>query len=176
MEKIFYTDDNLPSQETLRAILRSEFGIEEDIVRGKNGKPYLKSEQIFFSLSHTKNRLFIAFSNENVGLDAEHVDRKTNFMPILKKFSAEERNCSASTQDFLRLWTKKESVIKYLGGSIAADLKKIVCKNEKAYYNGKELSHVFTELSFDGYILSIFGKRFQNVIPTIYQFTKENTL
>ena len=167
MEKIFYTN-NVRSEEALKSILSNVYGIEEEILRTPNGKPYLKSERIFFSVSHTQNRLFIAFSSENVGIDAEYEERNSNFLPVLKKFSAEEKNLIRSERDFLRLWTKKESVVKYLGGSIAKDLKKVVCPYEKAYYDGKELPCVFTELAFDGVLLSVYGKSFQEIIPTFY--------
>ena len=166
MEKIFYAD-NFPrsSDEAVKEILSTIFGIDEEIVRSKNGKPYLKSGKLFFSVTHTKNRLFIAFSSENVGIDAEHKTRKTNASALMKKFALEEQNSISSSADFLRLWTKKESVVKYVGGSIVKDLKKIVCLHDKAYFDGKELPCLLTELEFDGYILSVCGKNFQGVAP-----------
>ena len=169
MEKIFYADNfSNPSEEAVKEILSKIFGIDEEIVRNENGKPYLKSEKLFFSVSHTKNRLFIAFSSENIGIDAEYKFRKTNYSALMKKLSIQEQNFVSSPLDFLRLWTKKESVVKYMGGSILKDLKKIVCLHDKAYFDGKELPCVLTELEFDGYILSVCGKTFKALPQRIY--------
>ena len=169
MEKIFYTDNfQPPSKEAVKEILSKIFGIDEEIVQNENGKPYLKSGKLFFSVTHTKNRLFIALSSESVGVDAEHKTRKTNCSALMKKFTLEEQNSLSSPTDFLRLWTKKESVVKYMGGSIVKDLKKIECLHEKAYFDGEELPCHLTELEFDGYILSVCGKIFQGVTPQIY--------
>lgn len=165
MEKIFYADKiAYPSSiEAVQKILSSVFGINSKILRTKNGKPYLPQGDLHFSVSHTKDRLFIAFSSENVGVDAEKVDRKIKYSAILKKFDKTEQSSVFSTEDFLRLWTVKESVVKYMGGSIASDLTKIAYRNGKIFYDGKELPCVITQLTFEGYILSFCGKNFQNV-------------
>ena len=99
MEKIFYTnkDNYATSEEAVTYILKTYFQIKDvEIHRNKNGKPYLSTIQstqptMFFSVSHTKDTLFIIVSDKNVGIDGETKDRKINFAPIVKKFPKSEQ-------------------------------------------------------------------------------------
>ena len=92
-----------------------------------NGKPYLTNAPYEISLSHTKTHYFLAVSALPVGVDAEQLERNTDYAPILKKFTKKERDGVQNQRDFLSLWTAKESVIKLLGGTLSRDLRKTVC-------------------------------------------------
>ena len=130
MEKIFYTDKSAyPDSETaVRRICSEYFNIENAVIlRNENGKPFLSNPPtpLFFSVSHTENALLVAFSDENVGVDVESLSRNVDYAPVLSRFAPEERKEILSKADFLRFWVAKESAIKWLGGSLAHDLRKI---------------------------------------------------
>lgn len=163
MEKIFYADKNVfsDSEVALRKILSVFFGIEEaEFYRNENGKPYLKNvDGLFFSVTHTAQILFIAFSDQNVGIDAELLSRDVKLPLLLRKFSPEERNEILSVQDFLRHWTVKESVVKWLGGTLARDLNKITYTKKQLRYGQVDIPVRVTSTFFKEHILTICSER-----------------
>ena len=163
MEKIFYTTRTAYSDtnKAIKALLAREFGVENaHIVRSETGKPYLAEleQRLFFSVSHTNERLFIAFSDENVGLDAEYAERSVAYQAIVKKFPVDERKEILSSSDFLRHWTVKEAAIKWLGGSLAHDLYKLSYTNDNLLYGEVALPRVYIR-TFEKYILALCGER-----------------
>lgn len=164
MEKIFYTDKSnyLSSEEAVRYVFSEFFGIEKPkIVRNENGKPFLKGceERIFFSVSHTDKRLFIAVADENVGLDAEALSRSVDYLPILRRFPAEERVEIRSKEDFLRHWTAKESAVKWMGGTLANDLGKIGFIKDRLFYGAIEFPVFLVFFERDGHLLAVCSER-----------------
>lgn len=145
MEKIFYTDTSAyPDSETaVRFVLEKYFDIRRaKLQRNEHGKPYLEKGRelsLFFSVSHTENKLFIAVSDENVGIDAENLARQVAYAPILRRFHEDEKRQIRSSADFLRFWTAKESAVKWLGGSLANDLQKIRLVDDRLFYDAVEL-------------------------------------
>ena len=166
MKKIFYTDKSLyPSSETaVREILFQYFQIPNaTILRTKNGKPYLENSQkhsLFFSVTHTNEKLFIAVSNREIGIDAEEKNREINYRAVIKKFSALEQADIQNKEDFLRLWTIKESVIKWLGGTLALDLKQIRLERGTVFYNDAPLPVTISTLEKDEHILNVCCETF----------------
>lgn len=165
MEKIFYTDKSAypDSQTAIRCVLSEYFNLKNvEILRNERGKPFLVNGNelsLFFSVSHTENRLFIAFSDENVGIDAENLTREIDYLPIMKRFSIEERKEILSPADFLRHWVAKESAIKWLGGSIARDLHKLRFVENRLFYGEIEIPAHLIFHSFENYILAICSER-----------------
>ena len=76
MEKIFYADKSaFATDAALKKILMEYYGKSApEILRTENGKPYVENGP-FFSVTHTNNRLYIVFSEEEIGLDAESITR-----------------------------------------------------------------------------------------------------
>ena len=169
MEKIFYrkVSDFSSSADAVKNLLTERFNIPSPVIKKtENGKPYLQNPCIglHFSVAHTGNALFIAFSDENVGIDTENIYRESNYPPIVRKFSVEEREEIYSKEDFLKHWTVKEAAVKWLGGSLSQDLKKLVYAKEKLYYEGLELPVRITVKHFDEYLVTVCGERdFSNV-------------
>ena len=165
MEKIFYTDKSAypDSQTAVKHVLSEYFNLKSAAMeRNEHGKSFLvngKELSLFFSVSHTKNKLFIAFSDENVGIDAEDLSRQIDYLPILKRFLPEEREEILSPAHFLRHWIAKESAIKWLGGSIAHDLHKLHFVENRLYYGEIELPANLVFHSFEHYILAICSER-----------------
>lgn len=179
MEKLFCAELSAFSTSTdaVLFILREYFHIQNaTVVRNENGKPYLENtgERIFFSVSHTKEKLFIAFSRENVGIDAEQLDRDVNYPPILRKFPAEEREEIKSKEDFLLHWTVKESAVKWLGGTLAKDLNKLCYARNTLSYNGLDIPTCLTTRFLDGHVLTICCERDFSNVPVLYYNISQN--
>ena len=129
-----------------------EAGISSyEILRGQNGKPYLKGEKIHFNLSHTEGFAVVCLSDTEIGVDCEKIDPA--FAPKIEAFSKRyflENELSYlkkndfSPSCFFEIWTKKEAMIKRdgLNGSY---LKKL-----------DTTKHSFEIIKIDEYIISIF--------------------
>lgn len=158
MEKIFYADKSaFATDAALKKILIEYYGKSApEILRTKNGKPYVENGP-FFSVTHTKNRLYIAFSEEEIGLDAESITRVPYYETIVKKFSPAEQEEILNAEDFLRHWVVKESTVKYLGGTLAQDLYKLHYAKGNLSYNEQPLSVQINLLRHEEFILSVCG-------------------
>lgn len=175
MEKIFCVNPSAfaSTDEALRRVLADYCGVTNaKIVRGENGKPFLENERLFVSVSHTAGKLFIALSDENVGIDAESTARKPDYLPIVKKFTAEERKEISSSYEFLRYWTVKESAVKWLGGSLSRDLNKLRFVDGKLFYGEIQLPAFVAFPLFEGFIIAVCGERdFSDVSIIITEYS-----
>lgn len=161
MEKIYYADASAfeNTETAVLFILKKYFGVTTaKIVWGDNGKPFLDIP-LFFSVSHTKERLFIAFCDINVGLDAEQCNRKTDYLPIIKKFHPQERKEITSNEQFIRHWTVKESAVKWLGGSLAKDLSRLRFYQNALFYGDIQIPATLTFLQIDEHFISVCSER-----------------
>ena len=119
------------SYELCRDMLFSYFNIENPIVqKTQNGKPFIDKVGVFFSISHTKNRVYCAVSDRNIGIDAEFLSGRsdTQIQKFANRFFLENeiefvKKKEFSEEAFLEVWTKKEAYIKMKGSTIA-DVKK----------------------------------------------------
>lgn len=109
--------------------------------KSKNGKPLLGDHPEFhFNISHTRNAIAIAFSNNEIGVDVELI--KPVDLAIANRFftsSEQEYITSHDNPDyaFYEVWTKKESYIKYLGTGLSTPLNSfnVLDDNLKAMMN-----------------------------------------
>ena len=164
MEKIFYTkqSDYASTDEAVIKILQDHFQIPSPkISRTESGKPYLAnpSTDLFFSVSHTNGVLFIAFCDENVGLDVEKAFRQVKYLPILRKFHESERKEIHSSKDFLRYFTAKESGVKWLGGTLGKDFVALRLNGKTLYYKDTPLPVCVCQREFEGYILTVVAEK-----------------
>jgi len=101
----------------------TRFGLDDNlsIEYSPNGKPFIRDWNFRFNISHTDGCLFIAFSDGEVGIDAE-VIRPFDRRIAEKYFSEKELAFVAASQDkneaFTRIWTRKEAYVKYTGKGI----------------------------------------------------------
>ena len=105
----------------LRYALRgADGGLLPEILREKNGKPWIPGEPAF-SLAHTRTMALCAVSDEPVGVDAETI---RPFRPGVARLSlqAAEQAWVAAQPDFdrafLTLWTAKEAYVKLTGAGL----------------------------------------------------------
>ncbi|MFE6869799.1 4'-phosphopantetheinyl transferase family protein [Kitasatospora sp. NPDC057692] len=103
-----------------------------DCGKGDHGKPFLPDHPgIEVSLSHTKGVVAAAAAHRPIGVDVELTDRGGTLLDVAPRVLAEAelrrvREHADPAQAFLRLWVRKESLIKIgrttLDGLAAVDL------------------------------------------------------
>lgn len=92
---------------------------------GKNGKPYLKNGDVFFSISHSGKYVICCISESEIGCDIEEI---RDYNPKVGKrfFTPKEYELLSNkeTEDilFAKLWTLKESILKKEGTGISGGL------------------------------------------------------
>ena len=84
-----------------------------NFIKDKNGK--WSTDNFKFSISHTKNVVAIAISNQEVGIDIEEKNRLNNSSDNLKAKILHKKESVKSDLELLELWTKKEAIYKYIG-------------------------------------------------------------
>ncbi|MBO4421908.1 MAG: 4'-phosphopantetheinyl transferase superfamily protein [Clostridia bacterium] len=107
----------------------AEYGADPETValyKNEFGKEYIKDRQIFYNVAHTKELVCSAVSETEVGVDCETV-YDIDYGPLSKRFftPAEHEKIMSSTDplhEFFRIWTKKESYVKYTGEGFARPL------------------------------------------------------
>ncbi|MDY2880561.1 MAG: 4'-phosphopantetheinyl transferase superfamily protein [Candidatus Borkfalkiaceae bacterium] len=119
------------SHEMLFHILKTYRGLtaeERDLTFNENGKPSLGADYPYFSITHTTGLVMVALSDRPVGIDAEKTGRKlSGYRALTERFFAEEERLKIGSDfDFLAVWTKKESAVKFFGGDVTAWLSRIV--------------------------------------------------
>ena len=125
----------LKSYVMLRKMLES-MGLSHPFSFEKNehGKPFLKDHpDIHFNLSHCKNGIAVAVSDQPVGIDIESY-REVSESLIRYTMNEEERRIIQMSDDpvrtFTEYWTKKEAVFKLRGTGITKGLHNLLDGNE----------------------------------------------
>ena len=128
---------------------RLRFGAE------RGGKPYLEGSRLHFSVSHSASLAVCALSDAPVGADVEKVREMPDAAMLADRFfSADEaaavRSANDPSRELLRIWTRKEALIKREGKGIDAVL------------SGIDVSGRFTEreMTTDGetYLVCVTGE------------------
>ncbi len=114
-ERLYNKNDALLSA-TAGLMMKKVLGVTEDgMVRyGEHNKPYLEQGP-FFSISHSRRYSVLAVSENEIGIDIE-MHEGPNEKLCKRCFTEEEQKfVGLSEENFLRLWTAKEAVLKFLG-------------------------------------------------------------
>ena len=149
-------DENMSSKEhrelehtvtysLLKDMLMEHFGIDNPtILKTENGKPYIDTEGVHFSISHTCGLAACVVADTPVGVDCEVVATKAPYeiQKFAKRFFVENEislleKGGFSSLDFFKIWTGKEAVIKKLGSNMS-DLKIIDTTKENLIYSYKK--------------------------------------
>ena len=96
----------------LDRILKEVYKIENREIEFINKKPYLKTREKFFSISHSGKYIVIAFSDNECGVDIEII-KDRNFTTIAERMGFE---CK-TLDDFYIEWTRYEAEYKLGCGS-----------------------------------------------------------
>ena len=116
--------------------------------------------------------MIIAFSNSSLGVDIEEV-KDIDITALSKRFfhTMENRfilNSKDMQSAFFRIWTLKESYIKWKGGSLPRDLQKFYIEIKEnsieAYEEGIKVEKLFTkEFRIDNYFVAVCSGK--DIIP-----------
>lgn len=90
-------------------IARQIYDVKQREIEYRNGKPFFKSNEIFFSISHSNDIVLVAFNNKNIGVDVEYMCSR-NYKKIMDRY--EQKNSNPSRKEFYRFWTFHEAEIK----------------------------------------------------------------
>lgn len=142
--------------------LLMESGYQKDeIIKDEKGAPKLKKQKnIFCSLSHSKEYVSCAISDQAIGIDIQEM-REGKRERISKRFfhKKEQELCNQNTsiELFYKIWTSKESYVKMLGSGLAGNMDSFYLDMEKESIcscDGKQLASVSFK-SYDSYMLCI---------------------
>lgn len=109
------------------ALLRQVPGFDAAcLTRTEAGKPYLKDrKRSHFNISHSGRWVVIAWGDSPLGIDVEQIQMDQGKEALARRFFRFDEQAyvfSASGEDrakrFFRIWTMKESYLKYLGTGI----------------------------------------------------------
>lgn len=151
----------------LKQILKDEFQLnisDDDFGKNENGKPFLKKSNLYFNLSHSNEYLIIAFGKIALGIDIEKRKNINSEMLSKRFFHPKEYQFVQAQKDteeaFFRIWTLKESYIKWKGGSLPADLQKFrieITKNSlRAYETDRKVDKIFIkEYKKEDYFIAV---------------------
>ena len=129
--------------------------------KNESGKPYAKGCPIYFNISHGGDYVVCAFSSAPVGIDIEAI--KPVDLTIARRYFVmrEYRALLAqpNRQDyFFRLWTLKESYMKWLGGGMAIPLDSFYIKTGETITvtdSNRIAQPFFKEYQVPGYKLAV---------------------
>lgn len=118
---------------TADALLRYALGTGAYTVeKMPRGKPYLKEYPgMHFNLSHSGAWVVLAWSDREVGVDVEKHREDTDIRKMADFCLAPEERAYVLAREeeekglFFRLWTQKESYLKYLGTGISGALRRV---------------------------------------------------
>lgn len=120
------------SQGGLRKVLSYYLGVSPEDVnlyRRERGKPFVEGGPEF-NLSNTLGRTFVVVSRAEVGLDLEGIERKVRADELADKFYFPDEAAAChrlphpdKERLFLRLWVRKEAMVKLSGEGIYIGLR-----------------------------------------------------
>ena len=103
--------------------------LEIPLISPPGKPPQLPESMGYLSFSHCIDGLFIGWSEKNIGVDIERIDRSFEAQKILNKvFSKQEQKIFKKIKAenynkfFLSHWVRKEAAIKWQKGSISKDI------------------------------------------------------
>ena len=132
--------------------------------KNKHNKPYLIEIGKFFNISHSYEKVVLALSDEEIGIDIEKIlnpnlkiiDRF--FTEMEKKYIFMDNNYIKIKERFYIIWTLKESYLKYKGTGLSEKLSSfnidIINYHIKIIKKNKELLIKLGYKKIDDYILS----------------------
>ena len=131
-----------------------------EIIKNKFGKPYLKANDMYFNISHTKAIGVAVIEKDECGIDVENI-REYNDLIACKICSRAEYEFLDKTAKkdyyFTALWVLKEACLKCLGRGISIPMNKInFIKDNNLCLNIEGLN--FDLLDYQGSIIAICRK------------------
>lgn len=169
IKKHFVKSETLKRKESVAAkallckLLEAQFGLTDFTVDcDKNGKPFIVGSEICFNLSHSGNYALCALGDEKVGCDIQQI-KEYNSRVVKRFFTENEFDCLEKCDEkalaFTRLWTLKESALKFSGEGISGGLDRY---DFSGYYNDGSFTLnglCFNTLELTGYAMSVCSQK-----------------
>lgn len=134
---------------TLRLLLSKYINKKpEQIIFYKNkyGKPFIKASSLKFNISHSKEKLVVAISECEVGVDIEYIDINFDIDDIMGIVLSENEKSFIKTlkpelqrKQFFLYWTQKEALLKAIGTGINIDLNTLEINSSTAVNNNYKI-------------------------------------
>ncbi|MFM1602653.1 4'-phosphopantetheinyl transferase superfamily protein [Helcococcus ovis] len=143
----------------------------DNLCKSEKGKPFIKDKNIHFNVSHSGDYVVLVKNDEEVGVDLEKAVSFNHSKLVYEVFHKDEINIFNKYKNnscFYKIWTRKESFLKWSGIGIEANLKGFsTVGNQKNTYDCKIGTFDFK----DDYFISICSKKHGNC--HIYRFNKD---
>jgi 4'-phosphopantetheinyl transferase len=159
-DKFYFDEDRetyISCHALLRLILSKKLNIDPlyiPFINGRNTKPGLIGNPIYFNITHTREAFALAISRYYyVGIDLEKSSRNIDFSSVIETvFSKREREFILESPDdsrdrFFLIWTRKEALLKSLGTGIITDITHIEVYDHKNIIN-KSLGYLVGDSVF----------------------------
>lgn len=104
-EKIFF--EYTIGRYLIKNAAKKFYNLDSEITVNKNGKPQFKNNEIYFSLSHSKNIVAACFNKNPCGIDIEFIKSRD-----LKEISDYYGQKFDTLDDFYEFWTINEAEYK----------------------------------------------------------------
>ena len=131
------------------------------------GKPMLKTDGVYFNISHSKNYIACAVGTKPIGIDIEAYRKIT--LPLVNRVCTEDEaeyvfkeNDDIENENtkkrFFSVWTAKEAFLKCTGEGISRGLKSITVANKDGMKDMLTQRHKLMHISTEDYALAIVEK------------------
>ena len=145
-------------------------------VYGIHGKPQTEGAEGFhYNISHAGEWVVLAYSDKEVGVDVERIFMDEGRKKVAEfSFAEEEQNYIFESENeqaerFSKVWTLKESYLKYLGTGMTKDMKSFVVNGGLSVLEaeGQKQEIMFNSMFLDRqHCLSICGE-YQGIVVNI---------
>ncbi len=130
-----------------------------NIKTNKHGKPYINDTVYKYSVSHTQNIFALSFSQNETGIDIESITR--NIAKQTPRFLSKQEHkayLSAATPNryALKVWTRKEALLKYVGVGLVNDLFTIDTTTIPVIFNNQNI--YLENFAYHDYMLALATK------------------
>lgn len=120
----------LAAGQLLRDTVEQALGITDfTVVKEPGGKPRILGQDRFhYNLSHSGNRVIIAWGDSPIGVDVQQMRMDPGKENLARRFFTPEEQAyvfeskEARAERFYRVWTGKESYLKFLGTGLTKSL------------------------------------------------------
>lgn len=136
----------------------------EKIYYGKYGKPFVKIDNLYFSISHSGDYIVCIVSKEKIGVDIQKkVLLDTFFLTYLDEKETENytilKNNSLRNELLVKHWVLRESYLKYTGKGLFGNLEELhfdIFNRHPVLYSKKNSHYFWVDNFFDlDYIIGI---------------------
>ena len=73
-------------------IAKNIYNVDNTEIEVIDKKPFFKTQELYFSISHSKDVVFVAFGNNDLGADVEYVKPRENYHEILDRYGLNINN------------------------------------------------------------------------------------